>query len=175
MGSRRAREVKEMPMQGVMRAVAMVVLAFAGCAKAKPYPEEEVLRAFLGDLRARRADAAWAVLSESSKHELERRHAALMRAMGKEVGETKPAKMLFEQLGVMSLAQPESIVMTSAPGDDVRMQVSVKDGKSAEIRMVKEGGAWKVDLMGSLKPAPPLTEALKGAKPVEETDTSTSP
>ena len=57
--------------------------------------------------------------------------------------------------------------MASPHGQEVMLRVAVKDGASADVRMVREGDRWKVDLVGSLKAAPKLDEKLGGTKEVE--------
>jgi hypothetical protein len=60
------------------------------------------------------------------------------------------------------LSPPESVAVVSPPGPEATLRVTVKDGRSAEMRMVREGTGWKVDLLGSLKKAPALDAELKG-------------
>ncbi|MCK6551547.1 hypothetical protein L6R52_37280 [Myxococcota bacterium] len=138
----------------------------AACRPAAPTPEE-TLRTFLGDLRGGRPDSAWAALSEATKKTLEERHAALAAASGRPA-EPRPAKLLYDELGVMTLSVPESIAVVSPPGHEVTLRVTVKDGRSSDVRLVREGSGWKIDLLGSLRPIPP-----PGPAPVEETDTAT--
>lgn len=127
------------------------------------------MRTFLTDLRGGRADAAWLSLSQGSQLELNARHKALVDA-GAKTKDAKPAQMLFEDLGLMLVNAPESIAVASPHGQELMLRVSVKDGRSADIRMVREGDQWKVDLAGSLKPAPALEAGLQGK--VVETATS---
>jgi hypothetical protein len=141
------------------------VLLLGACHAERPDPEE-VLRTFLSDLRNGRADAAWAALSESSQKELNTRHEELVKA-GAVKTDATPAQLLFEDLGLMMVNPPESIAVASPHGQEVMLRVAIKDGKSADVRMVREGDRWKVDLTGSLKPAPPLEEKLEGMKEVE--------
>jgi hypothetical protein len=54
----------------------------------------------------------------------------------------------------------------------VMLRVAVKDGRSADIRMVREADRWKVDLFSSLKPAPALDARLGRPR---EVDTATAP
>lgn len=163
---------------------AALAVAAPGCNEKKQEPED-AFRRFAADVNARRADAAWAALTESSQQELERRHEAIAEASGSGSGaeagsgsgaekkqKATPGSMLFEQLGLVVLSAPESVVIVSPPGREVLLRVTVKDGKTADVRMVREGARWKVDLMGSLKKAVPLERGLQGPL---ETDTSTVP
>jgi hypothetical protein len=151
---------------------ALFALAAEACAERKTEPEE-VLKSFIASVRAHRADQAWSLLSESSRKELETRHQELAKAAKKTGAAAKatPEEMLYDELGLVTLNPSESIAVVSPPGREVTLRVSVKDGRSAEIRMLREDSGWKVDLFGSLKKAPPLDLDLKG-KPAE---TSTVP
>lgn len=152
-----------------MRALLGLALGLAACrGPAAPTPEE-TLRTFLGDLRTGRADAAWAALSDATKKTLEARHEALARATGRPV-EPRPSKILYDELGVMTLSPPESIAVVSPPGPEVTLRVTVKDGRSSDVRLLREGSGWRIDLLGSLRPVPPPKPMA--AEP-EDTETST--
>lgn len=140
----------------------------AGCADRRPRPEE-ALNAFLADLQYGRAEAAWAALSESSRQKLLERHRRLSDARGLPADET-PSQILFGDLGIVVMSPPESVIVGSPLGNKANVHVTVAGGKSADIWMVREGTAWKVDLVASLKDAPDLTARL-GQGP---TRTSTS-
>lgn len=145
----------------------------AGCPEPKADPED-AFRRFLSDVHAHRAEAVWGQLSEATRKALLTRHQALRAAVGRDAGhEAEPpvAQILFEELGLTELNPPESIAVVSPPGQDVTLRVAVKDGKSVQVRMVREGQPWKVDLMRALAPAPPLDAELRGP----ETNTATVP
>ena len=146
-----------------MRAVSLfwviaLSCASGGCADRRPRPEE-ALNAFLADLQYGRAEAAWAALSESSRQKLIERHRLLSDARGKPADET-PSQILFGDLGIVVMSPPESVVVVSPLGNEAKLRVTVAGGRSADIRMVREGAAWKVDLFGSLEDAPDLTARL---------------
>lgn len=146
-----------------MRALALfwvVALSCAsvGCADRRPRPEE-ALNAFLADLQYGRAESAWAALSESSRRELLERHRRLAEARG-EKPDDSPSQILFGDLGLVAMSPPESVVVVSPLGNEAKLRVTVAGGRSAVIRMVREGAVWKVDLFGSLEPAPDLTAQL---------------
>jgi hypothetical protein len=138
--------------------VIALTCAAAGCADRRPRPEE-ALNAFLADLQYGRAEAAWAALSESSRTKLLERHQRLARAAGKPSDDT-PAQILFGELGIVVMSAPESVVVVSPLGNEAKLRVTVAGGRSADIRMVREGPAWKVDLLGSLDEAPDLSAML---------------
>jgi hypothetical protein len=157
-----------------MRAVPLLwVIALsctsAACADRRPKPEE-AFNAFLADLQYGRAEAAWAALSESSRQRLLERHKRLADARGKPAEDT-PAQILFGDLGIVVMSPPESVLVGSPLGDEAKLRVTVAGGRSADIRMVREGTAWKVDLVGSLDEAPDLAKSLGQGK--ERTSTST--
>jgi hypothetical protein len=144
-----------------------------GCPENKADPEE-AFKKFVADVHARRSEAVWNELTASTRAELTRRHKEI-RASTKRDGGAEgdvAAAILFDELGLMVLNQPESIAIVSPPGQEVMLRVSVKDGRSADVKMVREDQTWKVDLLRSLSPAPPLDQGLQGKPPV---DTSTVP
>src|SRR5207249_2841995 len=116
---------------------------------------EEALRHFIADVNQHRAEAVWSELSAASRAELKRESEALARASGG-TPETSPAKLLFERAELVVLRAPEAISVASPLGTDVTRRVAVKGGESANIHMVREGNAWKVDLLASLEPLPPF-------------------
>ncbi|MCC7384780.1 MAG: hypothetical protein IT384_23220 [Deltaproteobacteria bacterium] len=131
-------------------ALALVVSALTFACRQGTSTPEDSLKAFLSAVRSRDAKRAFAMLSQESRAELLKDAEAVARATG-DAPETDPAKLLFERGELMVLASPESISIASRPGESVVMRVSVKDGKGASIRMVREGVEWKVDLLASLQ------------------------
>jgi hypothetical protein len=139
----------------------LAALGLAAC-NSRPATPEESLRRFIADVTARRADAAWAGLSARSKAELKKQADALAAA-SKDKSDTSPAVLLFERSELLVLRPPESISVASPLGQEVTLRVSVKGGESANVKMVREGGEWKVDLVPSLEPrtAPATTPGAK--------------
>lgn len=124
----------------------------AGCKERRSSPEAS-LRTFLAQLYARQAKQAWQGLSKSSREALKRDAEALARAAGDPEVKTSPEDLLFNQTELTLLAKPGSIsVVSPLGGDEVLLRVTVEEGASANIRMVREGKEWKVDLVGSLEP-----------------------
>lgn len=135
------------------RVLAVALSLAGGCRQAADQPEQALER-FLAAVAAGRADEAWGALSSASKAALLARHEALARAGGRDATAASPAETLFEELDLRLLAQPESVVVVSPLGNTVTLRVTVKDGPSTEIRMVREERGWSVDLESALKPAP---------------------
>jgi hypothetical protein len=144
----------------------VAALAPGACTK-PPAEPEPTLERFLAAVRLGRAEQAWAALSTGSKEALVARQRALLAAAGEngDGGDPgDPSRSLFDALGLSALAAPESVVLVSPPGDELRLRVAVKGGQSGELFMVREGAAWKVDLVRSLRPeAPPVAPAPSAA------------
>ncbi len=138
----------------VWLSMALLCVMVGACRPGAATPED-ALRTFLGDVSSRRAAEAWAGLSKSSQEVLLADARALAAATGQEP-ETDPGKLLFERSELLLLRKAESISVASRPGDVATLRVPVEGGASANVRMVREGAAWKVDLMGSLEPRPDL-------------------
>jgi hypothetical protein len=160
-------KIPSVPVNAVRLLSLIAVVWVAGCADRRPRPEE-AFNAFLADLQYGRAETAWAALSESSRKRLLEQHERLVEASGKPADDT-PSQILFGDLGIVVMSPPESVLVGSPLGNEAKLRVSVPGGKSADIRMVREGTVWKVDLMGSLDEAPDLATSLG-----RTTSTSTS-
>jgi hypothetical protein len=145
--------------------LALAILTVSGALTAcKPRlgTPEDTLRAFLTEVKARRGREAWTLLSRSSQDALLGDARALAEASGA-APETDPQRLLFERTELLVLRGTEAITLASRPGDQVQLRVALPSGKGATIHMVREGEAWRVDLVGSMAPIPTST-----------TDTSTT-
>jgi hypothetical protein len=150
----------------------LVAALAPGACRKPPAEPEPTLERFLADVRLGRAEQAWSALSTQSREVLAARRRALLEAAGKtrDGGDADdPSRSLFEALGLTALAAPESVVLVSPPGDEIRLRVAVKGGQSGEVFMVREGAEWKVDLVRSLRP-----EAAPPAAPATGTATSST-
>ena len=130
--------------------VTLVLLAVAGCQGRHEEPGTPS--------RAR-------VLRESVVARTEQQRAAVTHLDAAGRGRRTPARdegrqILFGDLGIVPMSPPESVVVVSPLSNEAKLRVTVAGGKSADIRMVREGTAWKVDLMGSLEDAPDLSAQL---------------
>lgn len=125
-------------------AVGFALLAL-GCRPAESRPEQ-ALETFLQEVSFGRAEAAWTKLSSGSQAALRERHRRLREAAGQPPEEPEPARLLYGTAGLTVLNPAESVAVVSPPGDVVTLRVSVEGGSSAEVRMVKEEGGWRVDL-----------------------------
>lgn len=157
-----------------LTAVFLLLAACAPACKGTPSTPEETLREFLSDLKSRKAKEAWALLSKESQQAIIDDDAVLAKAAGSEP-ETDPARLLYERAEIVLLNEPESISVASRPGDSVLLRVAVEGGKSATVRMVREGQAWKVDLLKSVQPFRQEFEPVAADEhPDEEARTSTT-
>lgn len=130
----------------------LLVATSTGCKERRNSPEAS-LRTFLSQVYARQAKQAWQGLSKSSRDALRADAEALAQAAGESAAKTSPEDLLFSQAELTLLAKPDSIsVVSPLGGDEVLLRVTVEEGPSANVRMVREGKDWKVDLVGSLEP-----------------------
>lgn len=138
------------------------LLSLATACPERELDAKDTCARFLSAVQTRRGDVAFATLSEASQTELRRRHLALVDAGGGDP-DASPAYLIFKTLDVEQMSSVQSIVEASRPDPaEVLLRVAVQSGASADIRMVREGKGWKVDLFGSLSargdPENPETE-----------------
>lgn len=128
-----------------------LLVGLAACPK-RELDAKDTCTQFLNDVRNRRGAAAFDALSEASQTELRRRHLELADAGGHDP-DASPAYLIFKTLDVELMSTVQSIAEASRPDPaEVLLRVAVQSGKSADIRMIREGTGWKVDLFGSLSP-----------------------
>jgi hypothetical protein len=130
-------------------ALCAIALLGTACPK-RELDAKQTCTQFLNDVRNRRGAAAFEKLSEASQTELRRRHLALIDVQGGDP-DASPAYLIFRTLDIEVMSTVQSIAEASRPDPaEVLLRVAVQSGKSADIRMVREGEGWKVDLFGSL-------------------------
>ena len=136
-------------MFGVSLGTAFTTLAgISGCNAPAERPERALSR-FVGHVRRGRANEAWAALSTETQRKLKADHRALAAAARRPPTDDID-EILFDELRLRALAEPDSVVVVGPLGERVRLRITVPDGPSAEMWMVREDGAWKVDLTRSL-------------------------
>ena len=134
----------------------LIILACTiACNQGPPKPEDN-LKAFLGAVRSKRGPEAWKLLSAASQSELTKRAKRIAEITETPV-ETNKSKLLFQEMEIMTIRIPESISVTSPISSTAKLRVALKDGQTANVLMIREGQAWKVDLLGSLSPIPTST------------------
>ena len=149
-------------------ALYFVVLALTcGCRENSKTPEA-ALKQFISDIQNRRAQPAWNALSTASRADFERRSRAVDKnsptpsatALAPKAADSSAtsginaARILFSEFELHAMSTPESISVASRLGSEVSLRVSPKSGPSANIRMIREGTSWKVDLLASLEAFP---------------------
>jgi hypothetical protein len=140
---------------GIVLAMTLALCpALAGCQQASPKPEDS-LKQFLGAVRYKRGQVAWDLLSAKSQVELKKRAAELAEIQNTAV-QSKPSELLFGQLELIALRTPESISVVSPIDSTASLQVSLENGQTTSIEMIREGPAWKVDLFASLSLVPTM-------------------
>jgi hypothetical protein len=119
----------------------------AGCPPARSDDPVEAYQAFVKSVQKGEAKAAWGFLSTATRAEVEAHTHALAIASDGGVRDD-PGALLFA-----SLQRPEAVSEISLERrDDSVATVRVSTAsQTAEVRLVKEEGAWKVDLTDTLK------------------------
>jgi hypothetical protein len=132
----------------VRSASAFLALALcAGCPGNRSDDPVEAYQAFVKSAQKGEIKAAWGALSAATRAEVDGRTHALAAASDGGVRDD-PTALLFS-----SLQRPEPITEISLQRrDDTAATVRVSTAsRTAEVRLVKEDGAWKVDLTEALK------------------------
>ena len=137
-----------------VRFAILIALAttLSGCRTDTTTPEG-ALRQFINNVQIHRADEVYDGLSAASRAELHARARAQAEATGAEPV-TDRSQLLFRETQLIALRKPESISVASPLGTEVTVRVSVEGGQTAEVKMVREGTTWKVDLFDSLQASP---------------------
>jgi hypothetical protein len=127
------------------RALAMlsaVALAALAACRRDASPADQY-RAFAAAARDGKADDVWAMLSERSRAELDRR--------AKDVAAKAPPGVLAASgramvLGDLASASPPptSVVVVRESRDAAVVAVETQEGPAREISLVREGGVWRV-------------------------------
>jgi hypothetical protein len=134
--------------RSVLAGYALVALGLCtACPRARSDDPVEAYQAFVKSTQKGEAKAAWSFLSAATRTEVEARSHALAAASDGGVRDD-PTALLF-----VSLQRPEPVSEISLQRrDDAVATVRVSTAsRTAEVRLVKEDGAWKVDLTDALK------------------------
>lgn len=142
------------------------LLSAPACRAERPTPEQTVEQ-FLQNLSMGRGKQAWKTLSPATRTEIERRAAALAAVTG-EPPPKDPSRLLFQEAGLVALRKPESVAVVGRQTEtEATVRVSLKTGDTANVKMVREGRLWTIDLFASLEgfPIATTTTATTGVSP----------
>jgi hypothetical protein len=125
----------------ICRALSLCLLAALACSR--PEPPDAAYRALVAAVRARDADAAWSLLSESTQAWLDAR----ARAAAAEAPGVVPASGRALLLGSAAAAvrPPSAIVVLGESPDRAVLQVTADGEEPREVTVVKEG-RWRVEI-----------------------------
>lgn len=124
-------------------AAALALLAVAACRRADG--PDAAYRAFAAAARAGDAATVWSLLSASSQAAFEARAKALAAQV-----QGAPVTGRDLVLGDFSAGAPriEEVVVVRATADEAVVGVKLKGAPGGEVRLVREGGAWRVVVPG---------------------------
>lgn len=128
------------PISPLLVGVALLVLPTLASAEATP---EGAFRTFVERVQSGDVDAAWALLSERTRTQLE----ALVRSRSAESGGAIPSDPKQAILGSASLARSIDRIDRKKDGKDAVTLLVVSGEEEQEVRMVREGNGWRVDLV----------------------------
>lgn len=105
----------------------------------------DAYRAFAAAARDGKADEVWAMLSDRSRAELDRREKALAAATP---GGVLAASGRATVLGDLSSAAPPptSVVVVRESRDAAVLSVETEGRPAREVTLVRQGGVWRVDV-----------------------------
>jgi hypothetical protein len=113
---------------------------------------EATYRALTRAVADRDEGAAWALLSRSTQRWLENRAREAARAAP---GVVAPgARQLLLGDAALTVAPPSVIELVRNDGKVAVLRVRSPGGAPAEVELVREGGAWKVDIGSPRSPGP---------------------
>ncbi len=141
-----------------LAALAAAVLLLPAACTRDPGPEA-TYRALTRAVAERDEEAAWALLSKGTRAWLEGR--------AREAAEAAPgvvspsARQLLLGDAALSAVPPTLVELVRGDAAEAVLRVRSPGGEAAEVRLVREGGAWKLDA----RPAGGGTQAGPGAPP----------
>ena len=126
----------------VLLLAALVLLALGACRRADG--PDAAYRAFAAAARAGDAATVWSLLSQGSRAEFDARAKALAAGLP---GSAPQGRDLV--VGDLSAGAPriESVEVLQLSGDEAVVGVTLRgapDAARAEVRLVREGGRWRV-------------------------------
>lgn len=129
----------------LVRASACLLLLACACRPAAPKTPVETYLAFLNDLKAGDASAAYTLLSAPTRAALQARVDAVNQASGA-THKADPAGMIFQT----PPPPPSEVKLVQQTGDAAVLQVKEPQG-DGQVRLVKEAAGWRIDLTSTLR------------------------
>jgi len=133
-----------------MRTMPLALLAaalLAGCAPRDP-PPDAVYRAFARATADHDAEAAWALLSASTRRWLEAGAAAAAARAPGVVAAAGPRLLLGD--AASGVRPVKEIEILRQDGEQALLRVVDAGGAAAQVTLVREGGGWRLEI-----PPPP--------------------
>src|SRR6202022_2872759 len=133
-------------MRGSLSGLISSLLLAASCPGGQPAPGSagpvEAVQDFAESLGRGDAEAAWTLLSARTRQQADARAKAAREASGG-VGPTSGRQMLFASA---VRTGPIHVREVSRSGDSAEVETTVDGGTASGFHVVRENGAWKVDL-----------------------------
>lgn len=135
------------------RALLHVALAFGvalvvGCNRPRWDTPIDAYKSFARALEKGERNTAWNALSSESRKIVEARSKAVSQASGGAI-QDDPQLLVFG--GNFTASPIDEVKVVKQEGDVATLSVSPRGGQAREVRMVKEGEAWKLDVSELLK------------------------
>lgn len=134
-----------MRLVGVLLSIGALSAA-SGCRREPPNSPEAAYRGFIDALQKGNTKRAWDSLSPSTRQRAGERSKAIAEA-SKGVVRDEPELLLFQGTRPAPITE---ISQVSADDDSALLKVATASG-STEVKLVKDGGKWLVDLSESLE------------------------
>ncbi len=129
------------------RALVLLALALLAATSAcrRDAGPAEVYRAFAAAARDGKADEVWAMLSERSRAELDRRARALAAKAPPGVVPASGRAMVLGDLAAVA-PPPARVVVVRESRDAAVLSVEAEGQAAREVTLVRQGGVWRVDV-----------------------------
>jgi hypothetical protein len=126
----------------------LFLLALGGCNRNKFDTPQNAYTSFHGMVRRGELKQAYGALSQATRDAFSARIQALKETSGGTV-KSEPHELFF--VNSPPLSDVTEITLVREEGDVATVRV-LSSGQAREVRLVREGSGWKIDLSDSLKP-----------------------
>ena len=145
-----------------LAALAAAALLLPAACTRDPGPEA-TYRALTRAVAERDEEAAWALLSKGTRAWLEDRAREAARTAPGVVPQS--ARQLLLGDAALSAVPPTLVELVRSDAAEAVLRVRAPGGEAAEVRLVREGGAWKLDARPAGGPPGTGTSPGPGAPP----------